>query len=72
MNHRSDSPMAGRGYEIRFKSLFREGRGLVFPCDDQGHVDLDRLSERARCSYMLARKLVGREYAVPAVTRALC
>lgn len=69
MNHPYDQSASAR-YEVRFNSLFREGRGLAFPCDAEGHVDLDNLTERARSHYMLARKLVGREYAVPAVTRA--
>jgi hypothetical protein len=55
------------GYEIRFQSLFSDGRALSFPCDAQGHVDLDGLSERARGNYMYARALVGREYATPSV-----
>jgi hypothetical protein len=54
-------------YEIRFQSLFNEGRGLAFPCDAEGHVPLDALSDRARHNYLYARALVGREYATPAV-----
>lgn len=55
------------GYEIRFTSLFREGRGLAFPCDAKGHVDLDDLSEPARNNYLYARALVGREFSTPSV-----
>lgn len=55
------------GYEIRFRSLFREGRGLAFPCDANGHVNLDGLSEAARNNYLYARALVGREFSTPAV-----
>lgn len=54
-------------YEIRFQSLFNEGRGLTFPCDAEGHVQLDALSDTARHNYLYARALVGREYATPAV-----
>lgn len=54
-------------YELRFQSLFDEGRGYSFPCDANGRVDLDRLSERARNNYLFARALVGRELALPAV-----
>lgn len=54
-------------FELRFDSLFTEGRGLAFPCDAQGQVDLDALSERARCNYLYARAVVGREYRTPAV-----
>jgi hypothetical protein len=55
------------GFEIRFQSLFNAGRALSFPCDEQGRVHLDSLSERARDNYFYARAVVGREYAVPAV-----
>lgn len=54
-------------HELRFRSLFHEGRGLSFPCDADGHVPLDELSEQARRNYLGARALVGREYATPAV-----
>ena len=54
-------------YEIRFRSLVQEGRGLSFPCDSEGHVQLDDLSDAARNNYLYARALVGREYATPAV-----
>jgi len=56
-------------YELRFQSLFNEGRALAFPCDAEGHVDMDALSERARGNYLYARAVVGREYATPAVQR---
>ncbi|GAP33564.1 hypothetical protein ABXN37_00055 [Piscinibacter sakaiensis] len=55
------------GFELRFQSLFNEGRALSFPCDGGGHVALDALSERARVNYLYARAVVGREFAVPVV-----
>lgn len=58
------------GFELRFQSLFSEGRALSFPCDDGGHVPMDLLSERARLNYLYARAVVGREYAVPVVRRS--
>ncbi|WP_310738607.1 hypothetical protein [Ideonella alba] len=58
---------ANAGFELRFQSLFHQGRAMAFPCDAEGHVDLDALSERARENYLYARAVVGREYAVPAV-----
>jgi len=61
---------AGTQFEIRFQSLFREGRGLAFHCDAAGHVDLDSLSERGRCNYLFARAMVGREFATPSVRPA--
>jgi hypothetical protein len=54
-------------YEIRFPSLFRPGQALAFPCDREGHVDLDALSDRAKGNYLFARAMVGREYATPCV-----
>ena len=55
-------------YELRFRSLFDEGRGYAFPCDADGRVDLERLSERARASYLRVRAIVGLELATPAVS----
>ena len=55
----------GEQFQIRFESLFQEGRGFVFPCDAAGHVDLDELSENGRRNYFFARAMVGREYATP-------
>lgn len=54
-------------YELRFLCLHGTGRGYAFPCDPQGRVDLDRLSDRARINYLYARAVVGREFAAPAV-----
>jgi hypothetical protein len=59
-----------RRFELRFRSLFHEGRALAFACDAQGRIDLDRLSERARQSYLFARALVGRDFAQPEVLPA--
>lgn len=52
---------------LRFRSLFDAGRGLAFPCDAGGHVDLDGLSERALNNYLYARTVIGREFFTPAV-----
>jgi hypothetical protein len=57
------------GYEMRFRSLFHEGRALSFPCDAQGQVPLDALSERARNNYLYARTVIGREFYWPEVCR---
>jgi hypothetical protein len=61
----SDGPVCS--HEVRYRSLFNEGRGLSFPCDAAGRVPLDQLSERARCNYFYARAVVGREFATPEV-----
>jgi hypothetical protein len=63
------SGFAQPGFELRFQSLFDEGRALAFPCDAVGRVDLDALSERARCNYFYARSFIGRDFAMPAVQR---
>ncbi|MDM0000587.1 hypothetical protein QTI24_18350 [Variovorax sp. J22P240] len=54
-------------FEIRFQSLFHEGRALAFPCDSHGEVDLDAMGEKARNNYLFARGMIGREYAMPFV-----
>jgi len=58
---------SGQGFELRFRSLFDEGRGFSFPCDSAGRVNLDVLSDRARANYFFARTVIGREFAIPAV-----
>lgn len=54
-----------RSFEIRFASLFAEGRALAFPCDAKGSVDLDSLPSRARDNYLYARALIGRDFSRP-------
>ncbi len=56
-------------FQLCFRSLFNAGRGFAFPCDPNGRVDMDRLTERARNNYLFARAMVGRELAMPAVER---
>jgi hypothetical protein len=56
-------------FEVRFMSLYLQGRGVAFPCDALGHVDMDSLSERARNSYLYARAMVGRDNAAPCICR---
>jgi len=54
-------------FEVHFRSLLRRGFEFIFPCDREGHVDLDALSDCAKTNYLFARAMVGREYASPAV-----
>jgi hypothetical protein len=54
-------------YELRFQSLFDAGRCYAFPCDAEGHVDMDSLSDRVRENYLYARTVIGREFSYPAV-----
>lgn len=57
-------------FELRYRSLHVQGRSYAFPCDAKGHVDLDRLSERARENYLYARAMVGFELLSPQVSCA--
>ncbi|WP_238455765.1 hypothetical protein [Azohydromonas lata] len=63
------SPVQQRQFELRFPSLFRDGYALVFPCDADGRVDVDALSEPAKANYLFARAMIGREFAWPVVRR---
>jgi hypothetical protein len=67
MSTASKSMTPAKSFALFFQSLFNEGRGLAFPCDAAGHVDIDVLSDRARTNYLYARAVVGREFAVPAI-----
>ena len=53
-------------YELRFPYI-HSSKALSFPCDAQGHVQLEVLSERARNNYFYARAMLGREFLVPQV-----
>lgn len=62
------SPVAAEHrYELRFQSLFNEGRGYSFPCDATGNVDMNALSEKALNNYLYARAVIGMEFAMPRV-----
>jgi hypothetical protein len=59
----------GGSFLLRFNCLFT-GRGLCFPCDARGEVNLDALSERARGNLQRAQSGVGRDFSVPQVVPA--
>ena len=65
----SDDERTGETFELRFDDLYVSGRAFSFPCDAQGRVDLDALSEHARENYLYARAVVGVEFAYPTVCR---
>jgi hypothetical protein len=67
MHTAHDSRPAPARFELRFQSLFDEGRAYAFPCDASGRVDLDALSGTLRTNYLFARTLIGRDFAMPAV-----
>jgi hypothetical protein len=51
----------GRRFELRYRSLSVHCPGYAFPCDAEGQVNLDALSEPARQNYFYARTVVGCE-----------
>jgi hypothetical protein len=59
-----------QSFEVRFASLFTQGRALAFPCDAKGCVDLDALPDRAKNNYLFARAMVGRDYSTPCICQS--
>jgi hypothetical protein len=57
-------------YQLRFHSLYQDGYGMAFPCDANGHVDLEGLPDPARRNYVRASSAIGREFAHPIVQAA--
>jgi len=55
-------------YELRFRSLFDDHRGLSFPCTCNGDVSIDDLKPQERRNYFFARALVGHDFAHPVVS----
>jgi hypothetical protein len=70
MSHAQTQQQPSGRYELRFRSLYRPGRGYTFPCDACGRVDIDALSEGERDSYLYARAIIGHELSFPAVQRS--
>ena len=65
---RSAAPQGdGSVCTLLFRPLSRPGRAFTFPCDLQGRVDMDAMSERTRNNYFYARAMIGRELAYPSV-----
>lgn len=57
-------------FELRFEPLRHASRGFAFPCDAEGQVALNDMSDRLRDNYFYARAVVGNELSWPFV-RAL-
>lgn len=58
-------------HELVFRSVSSDERTYVFPCDAQGQVQLDRLSEGARNDYFYARVVAGNALSPPFIRAAL-
>jgi hypothetical protein len=58
-------------YELRYQSLLDAAHTYVFPCDAEGHVNMDALSDAVREMYLYVRAVVGREVSTPAVIGAV-
>ena len=54
-------------YELRFAGLHHPEHGYAFPCDAEGHVDIDGLPSRARVNYLYAHAVIGRELFAPVI-----
>jgi len=54
-------------FALRFQSLFSAGHDYAFPCDAQGQVNMDRLSDKALANYLFVRGAVGHEFLGPLV-----
>jgi hypothetical protein len=52
-------------FELLFQSFGDEDRGMVFPCDAAGRVDMDQMSDATRNNYLFARALMGRDFTAP-------
>lgn len=59
--------MPAEDFQLHFRSLFTERKVFDFPCNANGHVVMDALSERSRSSYPFAGATVGRFSAPPQV-----
>ena len=58
-------------FELRFDALRAAHPSLAFPCDADGHVDLDQLCDRSRRDYLFAHTLIGRHFTPPVIRACL-
>lgn len=55
-------------FELHFQPLVEvDGSGYAFPCDANGHVDMNGLDLRSRNNYLYARAVVGLKFWRPTV-----
>ena len=57
-------------FTLCYPSSAFNGKALSFPCNQQGDVDMEQLTERARNNYFYARMMLGREFLSPVVQLA--
>jgi len=67
MNDRHPTPTDCAHFELRYRSFSSHRCSYAFPCDEQGQVDLDALTEQARENYLYARAMVGFDLLQPEV-----
>jgi len=70
MNSPSAPAAVAPAFVLRFTDLFDSGRGFAFPCDAQGRVDMEKLSDRGLTNYLFARAVVGMQLSLPTVMPA--
>jgi hypothetical protein len=58
-------------FHIRFQSSLLHDWVATFPCDADGNVDIDRLSETDRSEYLFGRIMTRRECLRPEVVPLL-
>lgn len=63
----TESRISAAAFELRYAAAGAGCTSYAFPCDAQGHVDLDALSPHDRTEYLFARAMAGREVAWPVV-----
>ena len=71
MQRAEDCGRQGPDFELTFRSLSHSGKGYAFPCDADGRVDLDTLSEVGRAHYFFARGAVGADFCMPTVVQVM-
>jgi len=67
MTANAPTRFADLAFELRFDPLIAAQAPLSFPCDAQGHVDLDELCDRSRRDYLFAHTLIGRHFTTPVI-----
>ncbi len=64
---KADAPCRKQAHILSFGSVYGFEGGLIFPCDHEGAVDIDALSEADRISFQYAVSSVGQDFNDPVV-----